>query len=135
MTDGAYRRYVVLLSLSLLPGLSGTAMDEQVCIRKVVRNKAILVKGQQDFYLVQTSTACPSLAHQEGRTVVVRSPDGFPGRGSGLVLGGQKQICTISRAAVLFSIGASPVDDGPGTDHLDIYHPQVLMVLQEALMK
>lgn len=128
-----YSRFVVLLSLSLLPGLSDAAIDEQVCIRKVVGNKAILVTGQQDFYLVQTSAACLSLADQEGRTVLVRSPDGFPGPRSGLVLAGQKRPCPIGRAAALFS-NTGTVDDALGTDHLAIYQPKVLMVLQEALM-
>src|ERR1700736_1118287 len=101
VTIGSYSRFVVLVSLSLLPGLSGAAIDEPVCIRKVVGNKAILVRGQQDFYLVQTSAACLSLAHHEGRTVLVRSADGFPGPGSGLVLPGREQPCPLTRAAAL----------------------------------
>ena len=126
-------RFVALLSLTLLPGISDAAIDEQVCIRKVVGNKAILVRGEQDFYLVQTSAACLSFADQEGRSVLIRSADGFPRPGSGLVLAGQKRPCPIARAAALFS-NAAAVDDALGTDHLAIYHPKVLMVLQEALM-
>jgi hypothetical protein len=134
MSVGSFRSYAVLLSLSLSPGISETAVDEQVSIRKVVGNKVILARGERDFYLVQTSGACPSLAHQEGRTVLVRSPDGFLGPQSGLVLGGQKQPCMIARAAALLSNAASGVDDAPGTDYLAIDQPQVIMALQEAIM-
>jgi hypothetical protein len=133
VTLGSYGRFVVLLSLSLLPVRSGAAIDEQVCIRKVVGNKAILLRGEQDFYLVQTSAACLSLAQQEGRMVVVRSPDGFPGPGSDLMLDGQKQPCPIARAAALFS-NVAAVDAALGTGRLAIYQPQVLIMLQEALM-
>jgi hypothetical protein len=125
----------VLFSLSLVPAASDTAADEQVCIRKVVGNKAILARGERDFYLVQTGAACPSLAHQEGRTVMVRSPEGFLGPQSGLVLANQKQPCEIARSAVLFSNSASSVVDGElGTGSLVIDEPQALLALQEALM-
>ena len=83
---GSFSRYSLLLSLSLLPGISETAVNERVSIRKVVGNKAIMVRGEREFYLVQTSAECPALAHQEGRTVLVRSPDGFLGPQCGLML-------------------------------------------------
>ena len=135
MTVGLFGCYTVLFSLSLAPVISETAVDEQVSIRKVVGNKAILARGEQDFYLVETKPACPSLAHQEGRTVLVRSTDGFPGSQSSLVLGDQKQPCRIARAAALFSnADLSAVADGPGTGSLAIEEPQVLLALQEALM-
>jgi hypothetical protein len=135
MTLRWFVRYAVLASLSFVPAASETAADEQVCIRKVVGNKAILARGERDFYLVQTSAACPSLAHQEGRTVMVRSPGGFLGPQSGLVLANQKQPCSIARAAALFSNAAvSVVDSAAGTGSLAIEEPQALLALQEALM-
>jgi hypothetical protein len=116
-------RYIVLLSLSLVPAISETRADEHVSVRKVVGNKAILARGERDFYLIQTSVACPSLAHQEGRTVMVRSPDGFLGPQSGLVLGNQKQPCPIARSAALFSNATSSIEE-----------PEALLALQEAFM-
>jgi hypothetical protein len=49
------------------------------------------------------------------------------------MLGGQKRPCPIARAAALFS-NAAAVDAALGTDRLAIFQPQVLIVLQEALM-
>lgn len=126
--------YAALLALGLGPGISETGVEEQVSIRKVVGNKAILARGEQDFYLVQTSAVCSSLAHQEGRTVLVRSPGGLLGGQSGLLLVGEKQPCRITRAAALFSDAAYSVDDAARTDDLAIDHPQALLALQEALM-
>ena len=135
MTVTWFVRLAVAFSLSLVPAVSDTAADEQVSVRKVVGNKAILARGERDFYLVQTGPACPSLAHQEGRTVMVRSPEGFLGPQSGLVLANQKQPCEIARSAVLFSSSASFVVDGElGTGSLVIDEPQALLALQEALM-
>jgi hypothetical protein len=135
MTLGLFKRYAVLVSLSLVPGISETAIDEQVSIRKVVGNKAILARGEQGFYLVQTSAACPSLAGQEGRTALVRSPEGFLGPQSGLVLSDQEQPCSIARAAALFSSAAAlGVDGATGSGAWAIGEPQVLLALQEALM-
>jgi len=135
MTVGCIGRYAVLFSFSLVPAISQTAVDEQVLVRKVVGNKAILSRGSQDFFLVETKPACPSLANQEGQTVLVRFPAGFLSPQSGLVLGNQKQPCRIARAAVLFSnAAASAVDDAPGIGSLTIEEPQVLLALQEALM-
>src|SRR5712692_1822056 len=115
MTVGFIRRYVVLFSLSLVAVISEAAVDEQVSIRKVVGNKAVLARGDQDFYLVETRPACPSLALQEGRTVLVRSSDRFLSSKSGLVLANQEQPCKIARAVALFSNAASSaVDDAPG---------------------
>jgi len=135
MTVGFIRRYAVLFSLSLVPVISQTAVDEQVIIRKVVGNKAILARGPQDFYLVETKPECPALGHQEGRMVMVRSPGGFLSPQSGLVLGNQKQPCRIARVAALSSnVSSSVVDDAPGTLPMTIDEPQVLLALQEALM-
>ena len=135
MTVDSFRRCVVLFSLSLAPGISETAAEEQVSIRKVVGNKAILARGEQDFYLVQTSAACPSLAQQEGRTILVRSPNGFLGPKSGLLLDSQEQPCRIARAAALPSnASSSGVDDALETDSLTIGQPKGLLALQEALM-
>ena len=135
MTVTWFVRLAVPFSLSLVPAVSDTAADEQVSVRKVVGNKAILTRGERDFYLVQTGPACPSLAHQEGRTVMVRSPEGFLGPQSGLVLANQKQPCEIARSAVLFSNSASSFVDAPlGTGSLVIDEPQALLALQEALM-
>jgi hypothetical protein len=135
MTVGFIGRYAVLFSFSLVPAISQTAVDEQVLIRKVVGNKAILARGSQDFYLVETKPACPSLAHQEGRTILVRSPYGFLSPQSGLVLDNQEQPCRIARAAALFSDAASPaVDHAPASGSFAIEEPQVLLTLQEALM-
>lgn len=132
---GSFMRYAVLVSLSLVPKFSETAVDEQVSVRKVVGNKAILARGEQDLYLVQTSAACPFLAGQEGRTVLVRSPEGFLDPQSGLVLGDQEQPCKIARAAVLFSRTASSGDDGAaGIGSLATENLQALLTLQEALM-
>jgi hypothetical protein len=135
MTVASFTRYAVLISLSLVPGNSETALDERVSIRKVVGNKAILARGDQNFYLIETRPACPSLAHQEGRTVLVRSQDGFLSPESGLLLDNQEQPCRIARAVALFSNAAStPVDDGSETRPLAVGEPQVLLALQEALM-
>ena len=135
MTVRLFGSYAVLVSLSLAPGISATAADEPVSVRKVVGNKAILAKGGQDFYLVETRPECPSLAHQEGRTVLVRSPGGFLGPQSGLVLGGQQQPCKIARAAALFSDAASSsVYDATEIGSWAIGEPQALLALQEAFM-
>ena len=130
----SFSRYVVLLALSLVHAIPETAGDERVSIRKVVGNKAILARGEQDFYLVQTRTLCSSLAHQEGRTVLVRSAGGFLQPQSDLVVGGEKQPCRIARSAPLFSDAVSRVDDAPSTDCLAIDRPQMFLTLQEALM-
>jgi len=135
MTAGSLSFYAVLVSFSLAPGTSGIATDEPVSIRKVVGNKAILSRGDQDFYLVETRPACPSLAHQEGRTVVVRSPEEFLGPQSGLMLVGQKQPCKIARAAALFSnTASSTVYDAAEAGNSAIADPDALLVLQEAFM-
>jgi hypothetical protein len=136
MTVRLFSSYAVLVSLSLAPGISATAaVDEPVSIRKVVGNKAILARENQDFYLVETRPACTSLARHEGRTVLVRSPEGFLGPQSGLVLGGQRQPCKIARAVALFSNAASStVYDAAETGSWAIGEPQALLALQEAFM-
>jgi hypothetical protein len=135
MTVGAFSCYAVLVSFSLAPGISETARSEPISIRKVVGSKAILARWGEDFYLVEMGSACPSLAQQEGRTVLVRFREGFLGPQSDLVLGGEKQTCKIARAAALFSNPASsPVYSTAGTGSSAIAEPQALLALQEALM-
>ena len=125
----------MLVLLSLVSGISENAPDERVSIRKVVGNKAILARGDQDFYLVETRPACPSLARQEGRTVLVHSRDGFLSPQSGLLLGNQEPPCRIARAVALFSNAASStVRDAAETGSLAISEPQALLALQEAFM-
>ena len=131
MPAGLFMRITVLFSLSLMPGISATASDEPVLIRKVVRNKAILVRGKQEFYLIQTSVRCRSLVSYEGKMALVRSPETFLGPQSRLVLAGPRQPCRITKAAFLDENADSfthTLEEGCG-DRLP-----AVMAVQEALM-
>lgn len=136
MTVGSLSCYAVLASFSLgLVTCKTATTDEPVSIRRVVGNKAILSRGDQDFYLVETRPACPSLAHEVGRAVLVSFPEGLLGPQSDLVLGGQRQPCKIARAAALFSNRASsPVYNTAETGSSAFADPHDLLVLQEAFM-
>src|SRR2546426_5996395 len=96
---GLIARFAVLYSVSLVLATTAIAADDQVFIRKVVRDKAILITGKQEFYLIQTSPRCRSLERYEGKTTLVHSPQGFLGPHSRLVLIDMVQQCSIMHAA------------------------------------
>jgi hypothetical protein len=134
MGPGLLSRVTVLCSISLVLASAASAADEQVFIRKVVCDKAIAVRGNQEFYLIQTSPQCRCLAGYQGKTVLVRSPKRFLGANSRLVLVGIGQQCRIAYAAALGVTNDSIVLHRPESDLRPDDRLQGLMAVQEALM-
>ena len=105
------KRGVVRLTLLPLLGLTVcttlVASGEEVVIRTVVHDKAILVRNSHELYMIQTTTHCRSLSRFHGKTVfLLYAPNHSLGPGSHLLLRNPHRRCSI-----LYSFALDGVSD------------------------
>ncbi|MBX5496674.1 MAG: hypothetical protein IRZ15_15170 [Bryobacteraceae bacterium] len=96
---------------------------EAVFVKKVMDDKAIIVRSNGDTYLIEKGTGCLSLWRFEGKTVYISSPGLFLGVGSRLLIPDAGQECRIWDSERLGTAAPGPPprsnfpqvnSDGPG---------------------
>jgi hypothetical protein len=77
--------------------------DEQVTVRKVTTDQAVVIRSDGAAYLIKKGAGCPSLRRYEGKQVVLSGPVLFPSAGSRLIIPEIDQECRIFSSTPLRS--------------------------------
>jgi hypothetical protein len=103
-------RLTLFASLALTLCTSLVASGEEVVLRTIVHDKAILIRNSQEWYLIQTTPHCPSLAGYQGKTVfLLYTGNHSPEPGAHLLLRSTHRRCRIAQAAAVDPLGDSTV--------------------------
>jgi hypothetical protein len=86
---------------------------EAVFVKKVMDDKAIIVRANGDTYLIEKGVGCLSLGRFEGKNVYVNSPGLFLGVGSRLLIPDAGQECRIWDSESLGSTAPRPAVPSP----------------------
>jgi hypothetical protein len=82
--------------------------DEQVTVRTVTTDQAIVIRSDGAAYLIKKGAGCPSLRRYEGKQVVLSGPALFPSAGSRLIIPELGQECRIFNSTPIRSAESVP---------------------------
>ncbi len=89
--------------LALWAGSAAQGAVEAVFVKKVMDDRAIIIRANGEVYLIEKGVGCLSLWRFEGRRVYVSSPRQFLGVGSRLLIPDADQQCRIWSSELLGS--------------------------------
>jgi len=100
-------RALFLSGVILMASSAAHAGVEAVTVQKVMDDKAIIVRGNAEMFLIEKGVGCLSLWRYEGKRVYVNSPGLFLGVGSSLLIPDAGQECRIWNSESLGSAAAA----------------------------
>lgn len=120
----------LLLLLTTRPAAAGV---EGVFVKKVMDDKAIVVRSNGDTYLIEKGVGCLSLWRFEGKSVYISSPGLFLGVGSRLLIPDAGQECRIWDSERLGTTALGPTARSAPPQANSPVSGDTLVVLRRAL--